>query len=757
MYELNDTRNRRILVIDDNVSIHADFRKILTVSARGSSNLDESYAALFGEEIADRDDLVFEVDSASQGQEGLEKVKQAMRESRPYAMAFVDVRMPPGWDGIETVGRLWEVDPDLLVVICTAHNDYDWSEMSQKLGARDRWLIVKKPFDHVEVRQLAASLTEKWELARKAELKFDELQKMVQAQNSRLAAFRNAVDVAGIVAVTDQAGTLLEVNDNFCQTSGYEREELIGQNLSLLAAQDATQPEVGHICSALLGGKLWRGETCQRAKDGSLYWVDTTIVPMPHEDDRGEGYFALNIEISERKRLMEQLQTLAYRDTLTGLPNRPAILQSIQEAIHAPRKRHFALLFLDFDRFKLINDSLGHESGDELLKQIAGRLRSSLRSRDKITPARLGGDEFVVLLNDLNATADAIEVAQRLLQVFSEGFLVGGNTVYSTASIGIVTSEHCFASASEMIRDADLAMYEAKRKGRGGFVLYDEALREKANRRLRLETELREAIDHGQLEVAYQPIIALESGQRVGVEALMRWWHPELGDVPPTEFIPIAEETGLIIRLGAWILEEACRQWSFWRRNLAEQAPDCLHVNVSRKQLLQPDFIEIVAATLERHAVPPENLHLEVTETLFMEDQTSVIATLTALRDRGIKIDMDDFGTEYSTLSCLHELPLDLLKIDRVFITNVGYVRDFAALLHAVMTLADNLDLKVVAEGVENAEQLALLQALGCDFGQGFFLAKPMLAADAECFFRQTSNLMTPCAPVATEPVITAS
>lgn len=273
MCDLNNTRNRRVLVVDDNEAIHADFRKILSASD-DSNAMSESYAAFFGEESPAEDHLSFEIDSASQGQEGLEKVRKAIQNGQPYAVAFVDIRMPPGWDGIETIGHLWEVDPDLLIVICTAYNDYNWNEMSQQLGRKDRWLILKKPFDNVEVRQLASSLTEKWELARIAELKLDELKHSVEATNRHLTAFRDAVDSAGIVAVTDLQGTILEANDNFCRVSGYSRDELIGENHNIVRSEQHCAKFFENLHSTVERGEMWRGEICSRAKDGSLYWVD---------------------------------------------------------------------------------------------------------------------------------------------------------------------------------------------------------------------------------------------------------------------------------------------------------------------------------------------------------------------------------------------------------------------------------------------------------------------------------------------------
>ncbi|WP_417384304.1 EAL domain-containing protein [Gimesia sp.] len=735
MHDIMESRNRRILVIDDNESIHADFRKILNHTDNRPS-FSNSYTALFGEEPeSGNNEFSFEVDSASQGKEGLEKVQRSLQNQQPYAMAFVDIRMPPGWDGIETVKHLWEVDPDLLIVLCTAFNDYNWNEMSHELGSMDRWLILKKPFESIEIRQLAASLTEKWDLARKAELKVKDLQSTIGTTNRKLEAFRKAVDSAGIVAVLDLQGTILEANDNFCRLSGYSREELVGQNHDLVLSEHHPPEFFDELYLTIEQNRIWRGEICNRAKDGSLYWVDTTIVPMLDEHDKTESYFTLRIEISERKRLLGQLRTQAYHDALTGLPNRAAILDDIQQAIDRSDQHKFALLFLDFDRFKLINDSLGHDKGDELLQLIARRLCTTLRATDQIKPARLGGDEFVILLNGLASYSDATRVAERLLETFSQSYQLGSHTVYSSASIGIVTSDYAYQSALEILRDADLAMYKAKESGQGAYVVFDQTMREQVQVRMQVESDLRNAGSENEFALFYQPIVSLDSGKMVGVEALIRWEHTEYGLINPDDFIPVAEETGMINSIGSWVLEESCRQFAHWTNTFGPAAPAFIHVNISRKQLLDPEFCTFVEQITGKYAIPVGCLHLEVTESLIMQDRLLIIDSLRKLKSMGVKIDMDDFGTGYSSLACLHELPLDVLKIDRTLILNVKEARDYAALMHAVLVLADNLQLKVVAEGIETHDQLILLQALGCEYGQGFLFSRPCPADELQRFF----------------------
>jgi len=549
--------------------------------------------------------------------------------------------------------------------------------------------------------------------------------------NRHLAAFQKAVNGAAIVGVTDVQGRILEVNDEFCNVSGYRRDELIGQNHRLVNSGHHSKQFFRDMYKTIAQGNIWRGEVCNRAKDGSQYWVDTTIVPMRDENDKIQGYFSLRIETTDRKRLLGKMQNLAYHDALTELPNRESLLRMIQGTIDRNDGKNFALLFLDFDRFKLVNDTLGHRVGDELLKEIANRLRNILRRTDWIAqPARLGGDEFVVLLNDLACPGDAVLVADDLLQAFSEHYQLGNHKVYSTASIGVVTSDHRYKTATEMLSDADSAMYAAKDAGKNRCALFDQKLRFMAQTRLRVESELREAISQDELSLVYQPIVSLESGRMKGFEALIRWWRPQHGLVLPNDFIPIAEETGLIVPIGSWVLNEACRQFAVWRNQFGADAPDCIHVNVSRRQLQLPDLVEIVEESLHRHNVPPQCLHLEVTESMVMHDRSTSLVVLNKLRGLGLKIDIDDFGTGYSSLSCLREFPIDTLKIDRSFVSDLEHAPELAALLSAVITLADNLDLEVIAEGIEDVNQLSILQALGCGYGQGYYFAKP-LPADA--------------------------
>jgi len=482
-------------------------------------------------------------------------------------------------------------------------------------------------------------------------------------------------------------------------------------------------------------------------RDDVPRWVRIRCVPIYDEDDRivARAFFAM--DVTERR----ELRSAALHDKLTRLPNRSLLTERLTEAIERSKSDplyKFAVLFLDFDRFKIINDSLGHEVGDLLLISIAERLTANLRKRDN-TPhfseghvaARLGGDEFVILLDDIRDTSDATAMADRLQTALSAAHSIRGHDVISTASIGIVTCAGEYDRAQDILRDADTAMYHAKSTGKARHVVFDERMHQEAVQRLELEEDLRRALDRQEFRLAYQPIIDLESGRLTGFEALLRWNHPRRGDVPPGLFIGLTEEIGLIVPLGAWVVREAATQLKKWHDQIPQDPPLEMNINLSRRQLGQDDLIDTLRRIIDETGVNPRSLKLEVTESAIMESPERVTGLLNELKDLGVKLCMDDFGTGYSSLSCLHHFPIDVLKIDRTFILNTDNNREYAAVIHAIITLAHTLKMTVVGEGVESSGQLAQLQALECDAAQGNFFSVPLSATAAEAYLRGPKGL----------------
>jgi diguanylate cyclase (GGDEF)-like protein/PAS domain S-box-containing protein len=457
---------------------------------------------------------------------------------------------------------------------------------------------------------------------------------------------------------------------------------------------------------------------------GRRRWFQSRAVPEFDPSGRVEHVLVMDTDITALKQTEEDLAQQALHDPLTGLANRALLMDHLGVALERARRRSFApaVLFLDLDRFKVVNDSLGHRAGDELLTGVADRLVALLRGGDVV--ARLGGDEFVILLEEVRDAEDAAEVAHRILRAVRDPFPLDGEEVFVTASIGIAVADPS-STPDDLLRDADAAMYRAKALGRDRVELFDAALREEATARLQLETSLRRALESGELAVFYQPEVDLLTGEVVGAEALVRWRHPTSGLLEATSFIELAEETGLILDIGAWVLGEACRQAAAWRTVQATRLP-MVRVNLSARQILQPDLLAMVVAALETSGLPASALCLEITETALMADAAAGLDVLSSLRALGVQLAIDDFGTGYSSLARLKRFPVDVLKIDRSFVDGLGTDPDDTAIVTAIVGLADALGLTVTAEGVETVEQRDELVRLGCLRAQGFLFARPL-------------------------------
>ncbi|SDT47666.1 putative bifunctional diguanylate cyclase/phosphodiesterase [Pseudomonas granadensis] len=599
--------NRRILIIDDTPAIHDDFRKILAPRAQDEVELQQLEQTLFGDAQAPH--LTFELDSAYQGQDALTLVERALHAGNPYALAFIDMRMPPGWDGLETIEQLWRVDPNLQIALCTAFSDYSWEAMAERLEFGDQLLILKKPFDSLEIRQMANALTWKWQLAQDAALKMLSLERTIEARVHELL-------------------------------------------------------KVSHL--------------------------------------------------------------LQY-DSLTGLPNSTLLGDRLTQALANCRRhdKQLVVMFLGLDRFKRINNALGHPAGDEMLKRTGQQLCACVRDSDSVF--RYGADEFVVLLGDIHHPQQIHGIAEKLLTAIRQPQTIAGHEISVTASLGMSLYPEDGLEAIELIKKAETAMHNVKEHGPGSSAFFIEAMNQRAREQHSIESGLRRALQQHEFVLHYQPKIDLRSTAVVGAEALVRWQKPGQTLIYPGEFIAVAEDSGLIVPLSQWVLAEACRQARAWQR--AGLPPLSLSVNISPIDFRQPDFVASIERVLEQSGLAAQILELEITEGVLMQNVEATMTALNRLKALGVRLAIDDFGTGYSSLSYLRRFPIDVLKIDQSFIRGLSCDSNDAALVDAIISLGRSLGLKVIAEGIETAEQLAFLKDHHCEEGQGYYFSQALPAA----------------------------
>ena len=543
----------------------------------------------------------------------------------------------------------------------------------------------------------------------------------------------------GLVQV-DNDNFILFVNDRVCEMIGYSADELMNTDWREIVLDEEGKSLVNQAGERQRRGISDRYEVRLKTKSDKELWVSISGAPILDSEGVMNGSLGVFSDITTRKRAEEQLLHDAFHDNLTGLANRALFMDHLRMTLERGKSRHsnaYAVLFLDFDRFKVINDSLGHAVGDLLLKQIARRLETATRTGDLV--CRLGGDEFVVLLSEMLSEDDAVQVAERIQESLENPFDLSGSDVYISASIGIALSTAGHLRAEDMLRDADIAMYRAKANGRARYQVFDQAMHRQATSHLQLETEMRQALERGEFVLFYQPIINLETTRLAGFEALVRWIHPQRGLISPIEFITAAEENNLILPLGRWILQESCRQLREWQKKNPSAEELKVSVNLSSKQFLQADLAEQVVLSLVAANLAPRCLKLEITESYLMENSEKVTEIMEKLREIGVEISLDDFGTGYSSLSYLHRLPVDYLKIDRSFVSRITDSRENFEIVYTIIKLAQNLKMKVIAEGIETIEQLEHLKNLNCEFGQGFYFSKPVEASAAERFIEENS------------------
>ncbi len=534
------------------------------------------------------------------------------------------------------------------------------------------------------------------------------------------------------MAVVSVDGSWLQVNDALCALIGYSEQELRATSfLRLTHPEDlgSAQTQVKRVQRGEIQGH--QQEKRYLHKQGHWIWVLWNVSMLSDSETGTKTLFFQVQDISERKTVEERLT----QDTLTGLPNRSRFSDFLKLRVarmQLNKDQQFAVLFLDVDRFKLVNDSLGNSTGDQLLIQIAQRVKACMRQGDIV--GRVGGDEFAVLINDVASEEEACSVAARIQQELAISFNLFGQEVYTTMSIGIALSSSYNDQVSDMLRDAEMAMHRAKTLGKARYEIFGRDMHGELMSRLKMETDLRHASDRQQLFIDYQPILSLDSGKLIGFEALARWRHPEFGIVSPLDFIPVAEETGQILAIGQTVLEEACRQARLWQERHPTSAPLSVSVNLSVKQFTQPGLVDHISRLLAEYNLNPRCLKLEITESVFTENIEAAVELLKRLRNLGVQLSIDDFGTGYSSLSYLHRFPIDTLKIDRSFVSQMVDNEENTEIVRTIVMLAQNLGMDVIAEGVETTDQLALLRELGCENGQGFLFSYPLGANEIDDF-----------------------
>ncbi|SMC68383.1 EAL domain-containing protein [Polynucleobacter kasalickyi] len=850
-FQANVKKVFRVLVIDDNEMIYEDFIKVLDNKSESNQQLDQLVFNLFGEAKTQTSNIQYQVDFAINGQTGLEMVTKASQENNPYLITFVDMRMPNGWNGLKTIQEIWKVQENLNIVLCTAHSDISWEDIHAALPTNDRFLILKKPFDTFEVKQIALTFVRRSEIEEKLSKNTEQL--LISQRVARIGYFKLSTDysmietseviedflvyanqemrnslskiqslltltdakklseligtskvssekitlncrtnlknskeftwvkisgcwipenlsnqahfigsiqdiseskqqdqkvllletslsqVSDMVMITDlgdETGKnhkILYVNESFEKQTGFKAVDVIGKNPRFLQGKKTAQIEIERIHKSLSNQEAIRVEILNYKANGDSFWGDLTISPIKDENQTVTHWMSVQRDVTSSKLALENIKKLAYFDGLTGLANRQLFNDRLSSTIQSSKRSagFYALMLIDLDNFKELNDTFGHERGDDLLIQVSKRLKKCTREDD--TVARLGGDEFVVLLSNIGTNISEVSantefIAKKINKVLSEEFNLKDSTYRTSASIGITIFGKVPTTPDDVLRQADIAMYQSKATGKNNFTVFNTDMQQIVLDRAAIADRLKLAIINDEFELFFQPQFDL-SLELIGAEALMRWNTKDMGTIPPGVFIPIAEQNALIRELGNWVLLKAAYYLKIWSE-IKEMNHLVMSVNVSTSQFSSQDFLSSVFDPMERFETSPEKLNLELTESIMVSDFEDLEKKLKILKSFGIKIALDDFGTGFSTLNYLKRLSLDELKIDQSFVQDLPSNKHDTAIARTIISLGQSLGLKVTAEGVETEGQFNLLRSLDCNQFQGYLFSKPIPALE---------------------------